>query len=159
MLRSAFTAIISTLIWASLPPTAGAAEPEIYYFGASGCGYCDDGLMFLKRLQFDDKRVRLNSFDIVANPSDAEVYIRVVAAIGFINPQVPLTIIGNHAIIGYQDDETTGNEIRLTLEQCRLKTCPDLVHGYLPSDNGMIVAKTRHDWIIERKFAKAAQFR
>jgi len=158
-MRSILFVILSTLIGAGFPLTARAAEPEIYYFGASGCGFCADGLVFVKHLQHDDKRVRLTSFDIVANPGDAEIYIRVVAAIGFSDPQVPLTVIGNHAIIGYQDDETTGNEIRLTLEQCRLQVCPDMVRGYLQFNTEMAVTEMHSKWIVERRFAAAAQAR
>jgi len=135
---------------------AQAAEPEIYYFGATGCDFCANGLAFLKRMQKEDARIRLHDYDIIANPDDAAIYVRVVAAVGLSDPQVPMTVIGHHVIIGYEDDESTGNEIHLTLEQCRAKACPDILRG-LVTYGADVVADGGHDeWVVERRFAKAA---
>jgi glutaredoxin len=132
-----------------------AAEPEVYYFGATGCEFCANGLAYLKRLAAEDTRVRLKDFDIIADGADAAVFIRVTRAIGLNDPQVPMTVIGHHVIIGYESDQTTGAEIRATIEQCRASGCPDLLRELigLPADAQTAAPQ---GWIVERRFASSS---
>jgi glutaredoxin len=135
--------------------TARNGDAKIYYFGASGCDYCSNGLTFLKRYKAEDERVSFQDFDIIANPDDATLFVRVVNAIGLADPRVPMTIVGRHVIIGYEDDDTTGREIKMAVEQCRLTSCPDLVNG-LMTFGPEIAAGTPKNWVVDRRFAKAA---
>lgn len=137
---------------------ASASEPQIYYFGAEGCDFCAEGRSYLKRLAMTDDRIKLREFDIVSNSDDALAFVLVVSAIGLSDPQVPMTIIGHNVIIGYQSDETTGEEIRLTLEQCRATSCRDIV-GSLIGSGPEAALVTRRNWRIERRFADAAEKR
>lgn len=155
LLLTAVVALVSTLPAQS----AQAAEPDIYYFGATDCEFCENGLAYLKRLQKDDKRIRLHDYDIIANPDDATIFVRVVSAIGLLDPRVPMTVIGHHVIVGYEDDETTGNEIRLTVEQCRVKACPDILHGLVTFGPEVAGAEPADKWIVERRFANASRHR
>lgn len=159
MLRILLLTAILALAGSGSARSAQAAEPELYYFGATGCDFCDNELAFLKRLQKNDPRIRMHEYDIVASPDDAAIFVRVVNAIGLLDPQVPLTVIGHHVMIGYQDDDTTGNEIALTLEHCRIKTCPDFMHGLVTFGSEVADAGPQEKWVIERRFAKAAQHR
>jgi thiol-disulfide isomerase/thioredoxin len=159
MLRILLMTTILALAGSGSARSAQGAEPEIYYFGATGCDYCNAGLAFFKRLQKDDPRVRIHEYDIVASPDDATIFVRAVNAIGLLDPQVPLTVIGHHVIIGYQDDDTTGNEIALTLEQCRIKACPDFMHALVTFGPEVAAADPAEKWVVERRFAKAAQRR
>jgi hypothetical protein len=150
--------LAAALALSSLLPAsaARAAEPEIYFFGATDCSFCSNGLSYIKRLKQADARIKLNEFDIVASPDDATTFVRVVQAIGLIDPQVPMTVIGPHVILGYQDDETTGNEIKLTIEQCRLKTCPDYLHALVRLGTEVASAAPKPNWVIANKFANAS---
>ncbi len=139
---------------------AGAAtgkdlEPKIYYFGATGCDFCSNGLAFLKRYTAEDDRVRFQDFDIIGSPDDAALFVRVVNAIGLADPRVPMTIVGRHVIVGYEDDGTTGREIRVAVEQCRLNGCPDLVNGLI-TFGPEIAAGNPKSWVVDQRFAKAA---
>lgn len=129
-------------------------EPKIYYFGASGCDFSENGLAYLKRYKIEDDRLSIQDFDIVGNPDDATVYVRVVNAIGLLDPRVPMTIIGRHVIIGYESDDTTGLEIKLAVEQCRVGSCPDLVKG-LMTFGPEIASDAPRNWVVDRRFANA----
>lgn len=156
MLPTLCLSVILAITGVGTSQSAQAAEPEVYYFGASDCVFCSNGLAYLKRLQKDDKRVRLHEYDIVASPDDATAFVRVVSAIGLLDPQVPMTVIGHHVILGYQDDETTGNEIRLTIEQCRQSACPDFLHALVTYGTEVVSAVPTGKWRIERQFANAS---
>lgn len=132
-----------------------ADEPQIYYFGATGCDFCGNGLGFLKRLEAKDARLRLTALDIIANDKDAGVFVAVTKAIGLADPQVPMTVIGHHVIIGFENDETTGAEIISVIDQCRRSNCPDLVRAILKHGGDAEVVSNDRAWVIERRFAKA----
>lgn len=148
---------LGVLLGQTLPLTAKDIEPHIYYFGASGCDYCANGLAFIKAFQERDERVQYRAFDIVASSDDAEAFVRIVNAIGLADPQVPMTIIGHHVFIGYEGDDSTGEEIRLAVEQCRNSGCADVVKGVLSF--GPEVAGASQGWIVNRRFAKFARVR
>lgn len=149
------TALLASLLLSAsgLAVRAETVEPKIYYFGASGCDFCGQGLAFLERLQTADTRVRTKTFDIVGNSDDATIYVRVVNAIGLQDPRVPMTVVGRHVFIGFETDETTGLEIKLAVEQCRLASCPDLIQG-LMTFGPEVASETPRPWVIDQRFAK-----
>ena len=155
--KSAFLAalVFSASVFAA---AAKDIEPKIYYFGASGCDFSENGLAYLKRYKIEDDRLSIQDFDIVGNPDDATVYVRVVNAIGLLDPRVPMTIIGRHVIIGYESDDTTGLEIKLAVEQCRVGSCPDLVKG-LMTFGPEIASDAPRNWVVDRRFANAGVVR
>ncbi|MEQ1696517.1 MAG: hypothetical protein ABL901_11815 [Hyphomicrobiaceae bacterium] len=132
-------------------------EPQIYYFGAAGCDYCTNGLAYIKRYKAADARVQYREFDIITSSDDAEAFVRVVNAIGLSDPRVPMAIIGHHVFVGYEGDDTTGEEIRLAVEQCRSSGCTDVVKGVLSF--GPEIAGAAVKWIVNRRAAKFATTR
>jgi hypothetical protein len=148
---------LAIVFGAVLPSAAKEAEPQIYYFGASECDYCANGLAFIKAFKERDERVQYRAFDIIAAPDDAEAFVRVVNAIGLSDPRVPMTIIGHHVFVGYEGDDSTGEEIKLAVEQCRTSGCSDVVKGVLSF--GPEVAGAPHEWIVNRRSAKSATAR
>lgn len=136
------------------PSIARSAEPAVYYFGSTGCDYCATGHAFLTRWKAADSRVTIREFDIVSSSDDATSFVTVVAAIGLADPRVPMTIVGHHVFIGYEGDDSTGEEIKLAVEQCRAKDCPDIVKGLLTL--GAQVVTAPQGWVVNQRFAKAA---
>lgn len=130
-----------------------SAEPVVYYFGAAGCDYCANGLAFLNRLKTSDQRLAIRAFDIVASPDDATAFVVVTGAIGLADPRIPMTIVGHHVFVGYEGEETTGEEIKLAVEQCRAKPCIDIVKG--ATKQGAQTVAAPGSWIVHRRFAKA----
>lgn len=151
----AFSVVL--LLGPSLSLAAKGFEPRVYYFGASGCDYCANGLAFLKRYKAGDDRVLFREFDIIASPDDAEAFVRVVSAIGLSDPRVPMTIIGHHVFVGYEGDDSTGEEIKLAVEQCRASGCTDVVKAVLSF--GPEVADAAAKWIVNRRAAQFAMAR
>ena len=137
-----------------VPARAQTKEPAVYFFGASECDFCANGLAFLMQWKKSDERFSLRVFDIVANSDDAAAFVEIVQAIGLADPRVPMTVVGNHVFIGYEGDATTGTDIKAAVEQCRATSCPDVIRGILTL--GADVAMARGGWDINQRFAKAA---
>jgi len=109
-LACAFVLTAGALL-ATTPVRSQSAEPVVYYFGAAGCDYCANGLAFLTRWKAADPRMTLRAFDIVASPDDATAFVVVTNAIGLADPRIPMTVVGHHVFVGYEGEETTGEEI------------------------------------------------
>jgi hypothetical protein len=137
-----------------IPARAQTKQPAVYFFGASECDYCANGLSFLTQWKKSDDRFSLRVFDIVASSDDAGAFVQIVQAIGLADPRVPMTVVGNHVFIGYEGDATTGVDIKAAVEQCRASSCPDVIRGILTL--GADIAMARAGWDINRRFAKAA---
>lgn len=150
----ALLALIASALLSAAPSGAASPQPTIYYFSAEGCDYCANGLAFLKRWKTADEGIKIREFDIVANSDDATAFVRIVQAIGLADPRVPMTIVGHHVFIGYEGDDSTGEEIKLAVEQCRAKECADVVRGLLAV--GAESVKAPGGWILHQRFAKAA---
>ena len=148
---------LAVFILSFIPSQATDLEPTIYFFGASGCDFCANGEAFIKRYKASDARVQSRDFDIIASSDDAEAFVRVVGAIGLADPRVPMTVVGHHVFVGYEGDDSTGEEIRLAVEQCRKSACVDVVKAVLSF--GADVASASSGWIINRRAAKFAMDR
>ena len=140
-----------------LPVAAKDLEPQIYYFGASDCDFCANGLVFIKRFKVSDERIRCRAFDIVASSDDAEAFVRVVHAIGLSDPRVTMAVVGHHVFVGYEGDDSTGEDIRLAVEHCRTSGCTDVVGAVLSFQPE--VTGTSSGWIINRRSWKFATAR
>lgn len=157
MLGKGLVISLAVFMWSLMPLAAKDLEPKIYFFGATGCDFCTNAQSFIKRYKASDPRVQYRDFDIIASSDDAETFVRIVNAIGLSDPRVPMTIIGHHVFVGYEGDDSTGEEIKLAVEQCRKNGCADVVNGILSF--GLDVASAPAGWIVNRQSAKFAMQR
>ncbi len=157
MISKSLIVSLAIFLGSVLPVAAKDLEPQIYYFGASNCDFCANGLAFIKRFAVSDERVRYRAFDIVSSSDDAEVFVRVVQAIGLSDPRVPMAVVGHHVFVGYEGDDSTGEDIRLAVEHCRTSGCTDVVKAVLLFQPEVTGASS--GWIINRRSSKFATAR
>jgi thiol-disulfide isomerase/thioredoxin len=156
-MRNQMIATIALILFnISATTSASAAEPEVYFFGATGCDYCDSALAFLKTVQSENHSRHLHAYDIVDNSDHATLFVRITDAIGLLDPVVPMTIVGSNIILGYKNDETSGVEIRMAIEQCREWACPDIVRPFIDFEF-QVAAQQKQNWTIDRRYANSAK--
>lgn len=132
-------------------PAARVVEPRVHYFGASGCDFCENGKDFLQRWAREDPGLLVSTYDIVANSDHALLFVRLTHAMGIDDTVVPMTIIGHHVLLGFQDDETTGQMIREIVGQCRQVACPDVVTPFISPAEREVMSGT--SWTVQRMSA------
>jgi hypothetical protein len=83
---------------------------------------------FLLNAQQKDASLTIREFEVDQSQPNTLLLGRLYDMIGL--PEfwvVPVAGIGHHVVIGYIDDETTGQEILNHVAQCRKTGCPDAV--------------------------------
>lgn len=131
MLRAIVTRVTIAIIivWLSggfESSPAASLEPEVHVFGVNSCDFCRDAQRFLKQLKVDQP-IHLHEHDLDGGDAEETLFLNIVESLDLDVPVIPVIIIGQHVIIGYDGDETTGKEIREAIKSCRKRSCPDLV--------------------------------
>ena len=125
---------------------AEVSQPSatLYLFSKAGCPHCAREKDFLLRLKAEQPALLIHQLEISESPQNREAFRAVIDRAKIANPGVPLTVIGETVIEGYNDDQTTGAEIRSKVRACLGDPCPDWVGSLLngqPSAAGDIAAK------------------
>jgi len=138
-----FFILLTLLLWpwlgfalpasAMTQPSAAATTVDIYVFWREGCPHCGREKDFLQRLVNEEPRIRVHELEISQSQAYFQTFETLVRGAGIERPGVPLTVIGQTLLQGYQDDSTTGAEIRSHAGNCLTTTCPDLVRPLLES--------------------------
>ena len=58
-------------------------------------------------------------------------------------PAVPLIVIGDDVVVGYDEDATTGAEIEARIEACRSKACSDVAAEYVRGAHPAVTTPVR----------------
>jgi len=111
---------------------AGIRQVDVYLFWSLGCPHCEREIEFLNKLSARDEAVSVRKFEVRRDQGNLELLVRVAERLGADFGSVPLTVIGDHVWVGYQDDTTTGREFEARIAECRVGTCPDSVAPLLP---------------------------
>jgi len=118
-----------------LGTTAQAQQPvNVYFFNALGCPHCEKEELFLDRLTKENPAVKIYPFEVTKDAANAALLRRVGQELEEDVTGVPFTVIGDQAIIGYLNDETTGQEINRRVDYCSSASCPDLVGRILAEE-------------------------
>ena len=113
-----------------------ASKVNLYFFYGQGCPHCAKEEKFLDQLEADYSEISIHRFETWYNDNNATLLDTIRRDIGF-QSGVPVLLVGEEAIVGYSDDETTGQRIRLLVDQYVKNGCNDTVAKYFgaqPSD-------------------------
>ena len=107
---------------------AGFDHPvTVHYFRAEGCPHCEDAGRFLHRLAENDPRIVIQDYEIELDDAGREAFTRVIESLHLTQASVPLIVVGDWGIMGYQRDEWTGAEIERRIGLCLAAECADPV--------------------------------
>ena len=105
----------------------GQPSANLYLFWQAGCPHCAREKDFLHRLKVEQPGLQIHELEISEVPRHFEVFRAVIERARIEKPGVPLTVIGENVIAGYNDDTTTGADIRLSLLHCLGDPCRDWI--------------------------------
>ncbi len=78
--------------------------------------------------------MRFHYLEVTNETANRRVFADVVQYFGIERPAVPLTVIGEHYFEGYDDDATTGAEIKKAVAACLQASCRDVVRPLLTDE-------------------------
>lgn len=94
---------------------------NVYFFHSESCPHCKDEAPFLAKLQTENPGINVVAYEITTLRDNYELFGMVGEKLNVNVSGVPFTLIGEKYISGYLNEETTGKEIRTTIENA-LKT-------------------------------------
>jgi thiol-disulfide isomerase/thioredoxin len=132
-------ALLATSLFALLAAAAGAqpaGRVDVYLFWAIGCPHCEREIEFLKRFEAEEPRLQVHYLEVSRDAANQRAYTAVVERFVPEDPAVPLTLVGDRAMVGYATDETSGAELRREIARCLASGCPDVVGPLLARASG-----------------------
>ena len=109
-------------------PCRADGKVTLYFFHSKTCINCFHEEEFLAGLRRRIPDLEVRAFEVLSDPVNARLLVRVAEALGVQARSVPATFIGPFApIIGYENDETTGRLIEQRVRECLTRGCEDVV--------------------------------
>lgn len=122
--------LIVTIIFLLLPVLSTAQEaPPVYLtiFYGEGCPHCAKEMIFLAALQKEFPNLKIRKLEIWHNAENVAKMQKVGANLNISAVSIPLTIVGQEAVAGYLDDQTTGERIKSIVRRHTAIGCADTV--------------------------------
>lgn len=95
----------------------------VYLFWSETCPHCAKAKSFIERLSAEDPGVELVSVEVSKSPANELAFAKLCQRFTIDPPAVPVVLIGEAVLVGYDDDTSTGTEIRDAISTCRQLTC------------------------------------
>ena len=89
----------------------------------------------MEKLKTEIPEIKLHFFETWHNADNLAMLAKIGKETGFDISGVPVLIIGNQAFPGFYNEETTGKQIRLSVEEALKNGCIDVVAQVLGLDN------------------------
>jgi thiol-disulfide isomerase/thioredoxin len=148
--------VLVTMLFLALFAAAAGAQPtgrvDVYFFWAIGCPHCEREIEFLKRFEAEEPRLQVHYLEVSRDAANQKAFTAVVERFAPDDPAVPLTVVGNSAMVGYATDQTSGAELRRRIAYCLANGCPDTVGPLVRAPGG-----ERADATAERRPDAGAQ--
>lgn len=103
----------------------------VYLFWTQTCPHCTKARRFLEALAQRQPSLDLHSFEIESDEAHERAFAALSKRFSVHPPAVPLIVIGDDVVVGYDEDATTGAKIEARIEACRSRTCADVAAEYV----------------------------
>ncbi len=118
--------LVSLLLMIAMPHyTAASDHPILYLFWGEGCPHCAEEKEFLKLLYQQYPELEMRWFEIWDHPEFAKLADALRESYEEKITSVPMTFLGDRAIIGFLSYEETGIQIQEQVKACLEQDCRD----------------------------------
>ena len=103
---------------------AEADPTSIYFFYGDGCPHCAAEEEFLNKLETEyGEQIKIHRYETWYNKDNVELLEKFADAHGVTVTGVPVTFIGQQGIIGFDTEETTGDQMKQAIDYCIATNC------------------------------------
>ncbi len=140
-LRRVGLIVLCVLAASSTPGSSKAAAGEpgsvtVHIFGQTTCPYCQRAKAFLRKTAQRETWLELDAMELSSSERAQSLFEQANRVYGIERPAVPLIVVGARPFLGYDSDETTGQEILAHARMCRKEGCTDLIAGLAAALSG-----------------------
>lgn len=96
---------------------AQGKKTELYIFWSKACPHCASEKVFLEKLADKYSDLSIKDYEIGASQENFDLFAEYRQKLEIKEPWVPLTVVADQYIIGYQGDSTTGSQIEQMVEE------------------------------------------
>lgn len=156
--------LTTTLLLVLLLPFGGvfAQEQEdvasenivnIYFFWGEGCPHCEKEKIFLEKLKDKYPQVRVLDFEVWGNRDNLTLMTQFANKLEVDVRGVPFTVVGEHYIIGWMNEDYTGKQLEEAVNCALAKGCTDLGEGLIAQGdvNEEVKSATDEEEKVEKK--------
>ena len=118
-----------------VPVIAKAKTVDIYFFYGDGCPHCAAEEKFFEFNLKNNDEVVIHKYQVWNNADNSKLLQDVADLLDVPAYGVPYTVIGDDVVSGYQDDTTTGEEIRSYINIYKNKEYTDRVGEFIRTGN------------------------
>ena len=117
--------VLSLFILFPLRDATASDHPILYLFWGKGCPHCKEEKAFLEQLHERYPELEMRWFELWDHPEFLELVYALLEAYDLKASSVPLTFLGEMAIVGFLSEETTGIQIEKQVVTCLQDECFD----------------------------------
>lgn len=100
-------------------------ELNVYFFYGDGCPHCAKEEVFLEKIEKKYKEVNIHRYEVWHNKDNTKLLFDIANKLNIEVSGVPVLVIGNEAITGYFNDDTTGAKIEALINKFLEEGCTD----------------------------------
>lgn len=119
----------------------GATESvPVYLFWTETCPHCAKAKSFLEALSRRTPGIEVHALELSGEERHERAFATLSKRFSVDPPAVPLIVIGDDVVVGYDEDATTGAEIEARIEACRSPACTDVASEYVRGTHASVTA-------------------
>jgi len=142
-----FTVLILLSLAGGITTHIQAQEPiNLYLFYSRSCSHCYEERQFLSSLMEEyGSRLKIQEYEIFESQANQDLLKAMGQLYNYNMRGVPVTVIGNNVIEGFNTSATTGETIKKYLDQCLSQSCEDKLGAFIKAKNSEPVVDTSQE--------------
>lgn len=101
---------------------------QIHLFYGEGCPHCEKEKEFLQSIKEEYPQIEIYEYEVYYNRDNQTLFTQVIDYFDIDIAGVPILVIGDQYIVGYNNAETTGEQIKEEIEKCIQTQCEDILN-------------------------------
>lgn len=111
----------------SAAPLPEGNLPVVYLFYGKECPHCEEERVFLDNLKKQIPDLEIKEFEIWHNEENQKLFLEVAEFMKAQTLAVPLTIIGDKYVLGFDNEKGLGTAIKKQINSCKTEGCSDVM--------------------------------
>lgn len=130
-------------------------DVRVLFINKKDCAQCATALAFLQEMAARDRWIKIQTMPFETTDNAQRVYRMLLEVFDLEVADFPVVVVGNHAVMGYVDHQSTGMEIIGYANYCRVFACADILDVVDQDDGAVVNVKSREPNIRCKPTAQA----